>query len=246
MNISRHIMLSAACVLISSCGMKSITPEEAALIYKEIYEKLSDPEYKLPNTLKTEGYYCAKYENGYEFNIKSLAYHDADKEVFHVNEHITKTTNKETIEEYFEAWSWKDGEKYYYATSTKSDGEQELFWSYTNTLRTNNLGLENYQDMSLDIAKEQSELDSRNLNTKFGENIKWSFQSSGGGSLSHEINGKIKETAYNEKICFRDYLLKEYFCMSGNITEHYTFSNRKSAFKKPELEHYKHVDIIEA
>ncbi|MCQ2772802.1 MAG: hypothetical protein MJ238_05990 [Bacilli bacterium] len=245
MSRPKYINLFLSCVLISSCSIKSVTLAEAITIYQEICKKLEDSENEPQTALTTKACYSEERENGCKVEIKLYGYHDANGETFYLNKHLYEKTSKGTSEGDFEAWSWKDAEKYYYATRSKFGDEETLCWRYTNTLMTNNLGLENYLDLSLNIAKENSELSSESLKAKFGDDVKWSFQSSGRGSLSSVISGKIKDESIQEKIHYEDFLLREYFYVRRNITEQYTFDHKKSKFEKPDISLFEFVDSIE-
>lgn len=230
-------------ILAVSCGMKSITQEQASEIYEEIIEEINSTGRESQNEISANVIMTTSEPN-YKFSIRTSISHNARKETYHSFGNVYKEVAKEIVEAEYETWSWKEGNRYYYATCEGSENHKELHWCYTNELRTNNNGLYDFLDFSLNLAEQNESLKEESIKARFGENANVSFKSKGKGSLIQEIHGETENGVSEEKISFENYLLTEYSTKFGNTTNKYEFNWGQSTFKKPNIENFQYAESI--
>lgn len=240
MKPSKAALLFASSTLLVGCTMKSITPEEAASICQEIVSKLYNEELTLPTKVIVENYELYKNPNGTKNDHKAKFSLDLDNETFHIEEQYTRTIGDTTFLSTIEEWSWKDGDKYYYAT-TDVEGSR---WGYINGLGCSNYTMEQEVYFSFSITSSLANLSSEQLKEDYLEDVKWSLKSSGEGSLLFEISGIDEGDEFKGRINIKNNFLEEYYIENSSFTSHYKQAWGKSSFRKPNLKNFEFVENL--
>lgn len=228
-------------LFVSSCGMKSITLEYAIQVYKGIVEGSQNPEREKPKKITAEDVLIETFGENSTFEVKRCVSHDKTQEKFYMTEHFYRKIGKETVEFDSMVWSWKEADKYYYATCETDGKEKNSYWCYSDKLRTNGCHLDGYFNFSINLATEKTLLKTEDLK-KYGEDASWSFKSSGNGSILQEVHGE--NGIIEEKTRFNQYLLNEYLFKKGNTTEQHKLNWGKSSFKKPDIKKFQYNESI--